>query len=75
MKNNRKHANDITIQQSMAWVREALDPDQLSAAKQHLGRLTLTGKTVILLWGLRVYVVLMILMIGFQIWNALHAGA
>ncbi|MDR3710118.1 MAG: hypothetical protein P4L33_17630 [Capsulimonadaceae bacterium] len=72
MKNNRPYANEISNDQSEAWVREALDPDQLSKAKQHLGPLALTGVTVALLWGLRVYVVLMTLMIGLQVCNAFH---
>lgn len=75
MNDNTNNANCIPMNQSEAWVREMLDPDQLSSAKRPAGLLQLTGKTVVLLWGLRVYVVLMIAMIGFQIWNALHAGS
>ena len=56
------------------WVSEELEPDQLSTAKPRLGRKILSGPTVFLLWGLRVYVVLMVLLIAFQIWNALHAA-
>jgi hypothetical protein len=75
MKNNSVYANDIATQQSEAWVREMLEPDQLSSAKHTVGLLKLTGKMVVLLWGLRVYVVLMVVMIGLQIWNTLHAGS
>jgi hypothetical protein len=74
MKNIEKGTKDITTEQLEAWVREALEPDQISSAKGNLGRLTLAGRTVILLWGLRFYVLFMILMIVFQVWNALHAG-
>jgi len=75
MKYNTSSSNDAAINESEEWVREVLDPDQLSTAKLHIGRLALTGKTMLLLWGLRVYVALMVVMSGIQIWNALHAGA
>jgi hypothetical protein len=54
------------------WVHEVLEPDQLSTAKQRFGRARLTRGTVVLLWGLRIYVLLMTYLIGVQIWNALH---
>jgi hypothetical protein len=56
------------------WVHEVLEPDQLSTAKHRFGRAKLTRGTVLLLWGLRIYVILMTLLIGMQIWNAVHAG-
>jgi len=73
MTNDRNHTNNVHTDESEAWVRAVLDPDQLSSAKKRMGRLALTGKTVLLLWGLRVYLVLMISLIAFQIWNALRA--
>jgi hypothetical protein len=54
------------------WVHDVLEPDQLSTAKQRFGRARLTRGTVVLLWGLRIYVLLMTYLIGVQIWNALH---
>ena len=54
------------------WVHEALEPDQLSTAKQPFGRQALSRRTIILLWGLRVYVVLMVLLVALQTWNAFH---
>jgi hypothetical protein len=57
-----------------AWVHEVLEPDQLSTAKRRFGRARLTGGTVVLLWALRIYVVLMTYLIGVQIWQALHAA-
>jgi hypothetical protein len=56
------------------WMHEVLEPDQLSTTKQRFGRAQLTRGTVALLWGLRIYVILMILLIGVQIWSALHTG-
>lgn len=54
------------------WVHEVLEPDQFSAAKQPFGRQALSRRTVLLLWGLRVYVVLMVLLVAMQTWNAFH---
>jgi hypothetical protein len=56
------------------WVHEVLEPDQLSTAKQPFGRQPLSRKTKILLWGLRVYVVLMVLLVVLQTWNAFHTA-
>lgn len=56
------------------WVHEVLEPDQLSRAKQPFGRQALSRGTIILLWGLRIYVVLMVLLVALQTWNAFHAA-
>jgi len=63
-----------TPQQTGTWVHEVLEPDQLSTAKQRFGRHTLSRRTVVLLWALRIYVLLMVFLIAFQAWNALHVG-
>ena len=57
-----------------SWVHEVLEPDQFSTAKQPLGRQALSRRTIILLWGLRVYVALMVLLVGLQTWNAFHTA-
>lgn len=59
---------------SGTWVHEVLEPDQLSTAKPRFGRRTLSRRTLIVLWALRVYVLLMLVLIAIQIWNALHPG-
>jgi len=56
------------------WVHEVLEPDQLSKAKYRFGRQALNRRTIILLWGLRVYVFLMVLLVARQTWNAFHAA-
>ena len=61
-------------QQTKIWVHEVLEPDQLSTAKQGFGRRTLSRGTLALLWAMRIYVILMVILIAFQVWNALHAG-
>jgi hypothetical protein len=55
-------------------VREVLEPDQLANAKHRLGRQVLSRQTVILFWGLRFYVLLMVVLVAVQTWNAFHAG-
>ena len=74
-KNVTPHLGGDTPSATTNWVHEVLEPDQLSSAKQRFGRRALSGRTVVLLWGLRIYVALMVLLIGFQIWNALHSGS
>ena len=56
------------------WVHEELDPDQLSSGKQRYGRRKLGTGTLALFWGLRIYVLMMILLVGLQVWNALKLG-
>jgi hypothetical protein len=56
------------------WVDDVLESDQLSTAKPRIGRRMLSRRTVIVLWTLRIYVLLMLLLIALQMWNALHAG-
>ena len=64
----------MTPQQTGTWVHEVLEPDQLSTAKQRFGRRTLGRRTLVLFWALRIYVLLMVFLIAFQVWIALHAG-
>jgi|CZKI01.1.fsa_nt_gi hypothetical protein len=52
-----------------AWVHEVLAADQLSTAKLRFGHVRLTRGTVPLLWGLRIYALLTIFLIGVQIWR------
>jgi len=58
----------------VSWVHEVLEPDQLTASKMRLERRKLGRGTVILLWALRAYVVLMIFIVALAIHNAIHGG-
>ena len=60
--------SQITSQDTASWVREALGPDQLSTAKkaQRIGRRNLSPGTVIILWALRFYVLVMMFIIAYQ---------
>jgi hypothetical protein len=55
-------------------VHEELEPDQLSNAPRNFGLRVLSRRTKMLLWGLRAYVVVMVLLTAAQIWNALRAA-
>ncbi len=74
---SRKNTNpdQATVQDTSSWVREALEPDQLSTAKkaQRVGRRQLSPATVIILWTLRLYVVLMMFIIAYQIWTVIQS--
>jgi hypothetical protein len=58
-----------------SWVHEVLEPEQLSSGKPQYGRRQLGPTTLLLLWVLRLYVLLMILLIAYQVWNAFYAKA
>lgn len=55
-----------------AWVHDVLEPDQLSTAKRSFGWRKLGPATIVLMWALRLYVILMMLLIAFQVWQTLH---
>jgi hypothetical protein len=47
----------------------ALEPDQLSAAKRHFPRRNLKSSEVLILWGLRLYVIFMFGVVVYHIWT------
>jgi hypothetical protein len=47
----------------------ALEPDQLSAVKRHFPRRNLKSSEVIILWGLRLYVLFMLGVVVYQVWT------
>ena len=55
-------------------VLEVLEDDQLVAAKEHahLGRRGFSKALSIILWGLRIYVVLMLILVAMQVVQAVH---
>ncbi|GAC1566512.1 MAG: hypothetical protein NVS3B14_09440 [Ktedonobacteraceae bacterium] len=67
--------SQITSQETSTWVREVLEPGQLSTAKrvQRARRRQLSPETVIILWVLRLYVVVMMLIIAYQIWTVIQS--
>jgi hypothetical protein len=71
---NTGHSIERGSKQVGTWVREALEPDQLTTSKMPYGRCKLSRGTLWLLWGLRVYVVFMAWIIVVAVWSALHTG-
>ena len=58
-----------------AVVLSLLEADQVVAAKQaRFGRKKLSLKMQLLLWGLRIYVIVMLLIVAISVYRALHAG-
>ncbi|MEO8973646.1 MAG: hypothetical protein ABI406_18810 [Ktedonobacteraceae bacterium] len=74
-KDKKLEQTQMTSQYSSSWVREALEPDQLATAKKahRIDRRHLSTGTVIILWALRLYVVLMMFIIAYQIWTAIQS--
>lgn len=74
-KDNNLNSQQMIAQDTSAWVREALEPDQLATAKkaQRVGRRHLNPGTVLILWALRLYVVLMMFIIAYQIWTVIQS--
>jgi hypothetical protein len=50
-------------------ILSSLEPDQLTAAKQHFMRRTLKGPEILLLWSLRIYLLFMIAVVIYQLWT------
>ena len=57
-----------------SWVLDVLEPGQLTAEKRahRLGKRSFGPGIVALLWMLRVYVVVMLLLVAGQIWVAIN---
>jgi hypothetical protein len=67
-------STQLTLQDPRA-VLSMLEADQVVAAKRtHFGRQKLSFGTRILLWCLRVYVVVMLLIVAISVLRALHAA-
>ncbi|RAQ93915.1 hypothetical protein A4R35_00120 [Thermogemmatispora tikiterensis] len=62
----------MNTEHDLAWVREALEPDQFAESKVPLERRRLGPGLLVLLWVLRIYVILMTVLIAYQVWQALH---
>lgn len=72
---NRWETRERTQEDPATWVQEVLEPEQLSTVKQEqrFGRRRLNGGTLLLMWAMRLYVLLMVFIIAQTIWQALHA--
>jgi hypothetical protein len=70
-----ENGKNTTFQESTSWVQQVLPPEQLSTVRRakRFGRQKLKPGTLIILWALRVYVVVMFFLVIYQIWMALHS--
>ena len=68
-------SEQLTLQDPRA-VLSLLEADQVVAAKRrtHFGRKNLSLGTKALLWGLRVYVVAMLVIVLISVYQAIHAA-
>jgi hypothetical protein len=54
-----------------SWVLSSLEHDQLVRAKKHpIPRRHLKGAELAVLWGLRIYLLFMMVVVFYQIWTA-----
>lgn len=74
-KDANRNSRQMPGKDTSTWVREVLEPDQFSTAKktQKVGRRHLSTGTVIILWALRLYVLLMMFIIAYQIWTVIQS--
>ena len=56
-----------------SWVLSSLEPGQLARAKKHpIPRRHLKGGELAILWALRLYLIFMMAVVGYQVWTASH---
>jgi hypothetical protein len=54
-----------------SWILSSLEPDQLANAKKHpIPRRHLKGPELLVLWALRLYLLFMMAVVGYQVWIA-----
>jgi hypothetical protein len=59
--------------QDQSWVLSSLEPGQLVQATKHpIPRRNLKGSELAVLWALRLYLLFMIAVVGYQVWTASH---
>jgi len=64
--------NPITAQDS-EWVMQSLESDQLTMARaEHYPRRKLKRSEVLLFWGLRIYLLLMMGVVCYQVWSTVR---
>jgi hypothetical protein len=67
MKDNEAHP----VPSDQTWVLSSLEHDQLANAKKHpIPRRHLKGPELLVLWALRVYLIFMMAVVGYQVWIA-----
>ena len=65
MKDNEAHP----VPSDQSWVLSSLEHDQLVKAKKHpIPRRHLKGPELLVLWALRLYLLFMMAVVGYQVW-------
>jgi hypothetical protein len=59
--------------EDQSWVLSSLEPGQLARAKKRpIPRRHLKGPELAILWALRLYLIFMMAVVGYQVWIAAH---
>jgi hypothetical protein len=68
-----KSDDRLDLASNRSLVLSSLEHDQLAnAKKQPISRRKLKGPELLVLWALRVYVLFMMTVVGYQVWLAAH---
>ena len=60
-----------TAASDQSWVLSSLEHDQLARAKKHfIPRRRLKGPELLIVWGLRLYLLFMMFVVAYQVWIA-----
>jgi hypothetical protein len=66
-----KKDNPHAAPSDQTWVLNSLEHDQLANAKKHaIPRRHLKGPELLVLWALRLYLIFMMAVVGYQVWIA-----
>jgi hypothetical protein len=69
----RKEEAQIFSSSDQNLVLSSLEHDQLARAKKHfIPRRHLKGRELVVLWGLRMYLLFMMAVVVYQVWIAAH---
>jgi len=69
----KEEAQILSSSPDQSWVLSSLEHDQLVRAKKHhIPRRKLKGPELVVLWGLRIYLLFMMAVVAYQVWVAAH---
>jgi hypothetical protein len=67
----KENSRPLDTSSDQSWVLSSLEPDQLANAKKHpIPRRHLKGPELLVLWALRLYLLFMMAVVGYQVWIA-----
>ena len=67
----KDHAQVVISSSDEKLVLSSLEHDQLARAKKHfIPRRHLKGRELLVLWALRLYLLFMMAVVGYQVWTA-----